>query len=189
MNDRFNELKKSKSGCVIGPYYAGAHGYADDLLLLSPSIEGLQEIVSISNQYAKAHKIQFSTNQDPRKSKTKGVIFSKKEINFEPQRIELCGDPLPWVKSAKYLGGSISNILDGYQSDVKCKRAQFIGRNCELLQEFPLAHPYVKCKINSIYNSSFHDSILWDFMGEKTNQIINSWSVCGSFPLTHTVTF
>ena len=177
MNDLFKELRKSSSGCFIGPYYAGAHGYADDLLLLCPSISGLQEMVSISEKYANDHKIQFSTNPDARKSKTKGIIFSRNKINFEPEMVKLCGDPLPWVESAKYLGGRITNILDGYQNDAKCKRAQFIGRNCELLQEFSLAHPQVKCKINDIYNSSFHGSILWDFTGTYTNQLINSWSV------------
>ena len=177
MNDLFEDLRESRSGCYTGPYYAGAHGYADDLLLLSPSIAGLQEMVSISEQYAKAHKIQFSTNQDPQKIMTKSMIFSKKELNFEPKKIEPCRNPLPWVTSAKYLGGILTNIPDGYQNDVKCKRAQLIGRNCELLQEFPLVHPQVKCKINSIYNSSFHGSMLWDFMGERTNQLFNSWSV------------
>ena len=40
MNDLFQG-----PGCMIGPYYAGVHGHADDLLLLCPSRSGLQEIV------------------------------------------------------------------------------------------------------------------------------------------------
>ena len=47
MNDLFGELQRSKSGCMIGNYYAGVHSYADDLLLLSPSRSGLQEMVEI----------------------------------------------------------------------------------------------------------------------------------------------
>ena len=35
------------------------------------------------------------------------------------------------------------------------KRVMFIEKNCEILQEFPTAHPDVKCKINRMYKSSF----------------------------------
>ena len=127
-----------------GPYYAGVHGYADDLLLLCPSRSGLQEMVDIAHHYATDHKIQFSTNIKPEKSKTKGIVFSYKPLTFTPEPIILSGNPLPWVKEGKYLGGKLTSIFDGYQQDVRIKRALFIERNCEINQEFSLAHPEIK---------------------------------------------
>ena len=177
MNNLFGDLQRSRAGCRIGSYYAGVHGYADDLLLLCPSRSGLQEMVNICENYARSHKIQFSTDPEADKSKTKGIVFSKKDLSFEPAPIYLCGNPLPWVKKAKYLGNILVDTPDGYQMDVKCKRARFIERNCELNQEFPQAHPELKCKINRIYNSSFPGSVLWDLSGENTSKLINSWSV------------
>ena len=177
MNNLFLKLRQSRSGCKIGPYYAGGHGYADDLLLLCPSRSGLQEMVDIAATYAKDHNIKFSTDPLPKKSKTKGIIFSQKPLNYEPAPIILSGNPLPWVEEAKYLGGQLTNIPDGYQQDVRVKRACFIERNCDLNQEFPMAHPEVKCKMNRIYNSSFPGSVLWDLTAPYTAQIINSWSV------------
>ena len=162
MNELFEELEESRSGFSVGSYYAGVFGYADDLLLLCPSRSGLQEMIDISEKYATSHKIQFSTHPEAKKSKTKGIIFSRKSLTFQPEPVKLCGNPLPWVTSAKYLGGQLTSILDGYQVDVKCKRAQFIERNCELIREFPLAHPHVKSRINQIYNSAFFGSVLWD---------------------------
>ena len=53
----------------------------------------------------------------------------------------------------------------------------YIEKNCELNQEFPHAHPEVKCKINRIYNSSFPGSVLWDFSPTNFSQLVNSWSV------------
>ena len=47
----------------------------------------------------------------------------------------------------------------------------------ELIQEFPLAHPDLKCKINRIYNSSFNGSVLYDIFSQPVRQLINSWSV------------
>ena len=36
--------------------------YADDIILLSPSRTGLQEMVKICENFAKATKLKFSTN-------------------------------------------------------------------------------------------------------------------------------
>ena len=133
MNNLFEELRKSRSGCYIGSTYV-AYGYAVDLLLVCPSRSGLQEMVTICEKYANDHKIKFSTAPEAAKSKTKGIIFSKKELSYKPAPILLYGDQLPWVTSAKYLGGKMTSMLDGYQQDARCKRAQFIDRNCELIQ-------------------------------------------------------
>ena len=78
MNELFSEMKKSGAGCHIDEYYAGMFGYADDLLLLCPSRDGLQKMLEIAEKYANDHRISFSTNIDPNKSKTKGIIFFQK---------------------------------------------------------------------------------------------------------------
>ena len=131
----------------------------------------------VAEEYAKHHKISFSTDVNPSKSKTKGIIFTNKQVEDNPDPLILNGTPLPWVCSGKYLGNRICNVQDGYQQDAKEKRAQYIERNCELNQEFSFSHPEVKCQINRIYNSSFSGSCLWDLSGDKTKQLVNSWSV------------
>ena len=177
MNELFTLLRNARTGCHVGNFFAGAMGYADDLLLLCPSREGLQEMLTLAENYASDHKISFSTHHLPAKSKTKGMVFSHRELGWSPAPLMLCGNPLPWVKDAKYLGNTISNIVDGLSKDVKIKRAMFIERNCDILQEFPFAHPSVKCRINRIYNSSFPGSVLWDLSARNVSQLVNSWSV------------
>ena len=54
--------------------------YADDIILLSPSRTGLQEMVKICENYAKANKLKFSTNIRIEKCKTKCLIFLKKGL-------------------------------------------------------------------------------------------------------------
>ena len=177
MDRLFLLLKNSGSGCKISNFYAGAHGYADDLLFICPSRSGLQEMLDIASKYASDHKISFSTNTIPSKSKTKVIVFSDRRIRFSPEPLYLNGNPLPWVEKAKYLGNKVTGILDGYSQDIKEKRAQFIERNCEINQEFSFAHPEVKTRINRIYNSSFPGSVLWDLSSPNAQMIINSWSV------------
>ena len=177
MDSLFTILKKNKSGCFISNYYAGCVGYADDLLFLCPSRSGLQEMLDLAQKYVKEHQISFSTHPDPQKSKTKGIIFTRKNLGFTPAPLMLNGDKLPWIESAKYLGNTVTNVLDGYSRDCRQKRAMYIEKNCELNQEFFYAHPEVKCRINRVYNSSFSGSVLWDFTSDIFSQIVNSWSV------------
>ena len=46
-NGIFQELRRSKVGCFIGRNYVGVLGYADDLYLLAPSIDALQEMLKM----------------------------------------------------------------------------------------------------------------------------------------------
>ena len=98
MDNLFYILKRSGSGCMISKLYAGVHGYADDLLFLCPSRSGLQEILDISSKYVAEHRISFSTNPILSKNKTKGIIFSDRELRFSPAPIILNCNPLPWVE-------------------------------------------------------------------------------------------
>ena len=121
-----------------------------------------EKLSKIWEIYATNHNISFSTDPNPIKSKTKGLIFTPDEKNIETENIKLNGNPLPWVKQAKYLGNTIENVINGLAHDIKLKRARYIEKNCELNQEFMFAHPEIKSKLNHIYNSSFPGSILWD---------------------------
>ena len=70
----FERLRRNKQGCWINGYY-GIAGYADDNALLSPSLDGLQEMINTHDEYAKEHNLTFSTNENVHKSKTKCMVF------------------------------------------------------------------------------------------------------------------
>ena len=95
VNGLFSKLREKKTGCWIGGDYLGILGYADDNFLLSPSYEGLQEMLKTCEDYASEHNLAFSTNPVPDKSKTKCMAFLFKERKLED--LILCGNPLPWV--------------------------------------------------------------------------------------------
>ena len=61
--------------------------------------------------------------------------------------------------------------------DVKNKRAAFINRNNEILQEFYFSHPKTKSKLMSIYNSHFYGSVLWSLGSKEVVQLEKSWNV------------
>ena len=99
-------------------------------------------MLKICEKYANQHGLQFSTDPDPRKWKTKCISFLHEVKELRPMM--LCGNPLPWVEDGKHVGHYIKNVSDGMKNDMKVKRARYIGKNNELIQEFSFAHHKTK---------------------------------------------
>ena len=175
MNQLFSILRKNKSGCWIRGTFFGILGYSDDSLLLAPSLDSLQEMLTICEKYAASHNLKFSTDGNPKKCKTKCLAFLLKDRPLPP--MYLCGNPLPWVSSGKHLGITIENKMDGMKSDIKMKRADYINKNNEIMQEFNFSHPKSKIKINNIYNSHLTGSCLWDLYSKEAVMLEKTWNV------------
>ena len=71
IDELLNDLKNSGIGCYIGNYYCGAYVYADDIILLCPSITGLENLIKICEVYSDKHCINFNGK------KSKLLIFGK----------------------------------------------------------------------------------------------------------------
>ena len=67
--------------------------------------------------------------------------------------------------------------MDGMKKDLLEKRARFISRNMELIQEFSFAHPVTKCQVNEIYNFHFTGSPLWDLFSREAEMLENSFNL------------
>ena len=175
IDDIFQLLRRKKSGCWINGNYAGILGYADDLLLLAPSRDALQEMIQNCEEHTRSLNISFSTHENPKKCKTKCMTFLDKER--EVRNITLDGKDLPWVKSAKHLGCRMTNTSGALTKDIMEKRAIFINRVNELNQEFYFAHPLTKVRINNVFNSYFYGSPLWNLFGKEADRLEKSWNV------------
>ena len=175
-NGLFEELRRSNIGCCVGRNYVGVLGYADDLYLLSPSVDGLQEMLIICEKYAESHNLKFSTDERPSKSKTKCMAYLHKDR--ELRKLTLCGNELPWVPNGKHLGMRIDSIKGNIlTNDVLEKRARYIQCNNELMQEFAYTSCSTKAFINRTFNSHAYGSVLWNLYGREANMLCNTWSV------------
>ena len=74
----FHILRKSLLGCWSNGEFVGIVGYADDNMLLSPTLDGLQRMINICELYAADHNLTFSTNENANKYKTKCMAILKK---------------------------------------------------------------------------------------------------------------
>ena len=177
IDELFSLLRRSRLGCHISGVYLGCFGYADDLFLLSASRTGLQAMVNTCQEFASSKNLQFSTHENPGKSKTKCIVFSKKFGASEGiQPIMLDGVPLPWVSQVKHLGNMLQQD-NSMKVDMCQKRGKFIGKMQSLFQEFNYVDPAVFMKVTNLFNTSFYGSSLWDLFSSDCDRIFKSWNV------------
>ena len=174
MNGLFALLRERRAGCWVKGEYFGMLGYSDDNWLLAPSRNALQEMLVTCEEYAEEHNLIFSTDPNPTKCKTKCIAFLKTRREIVP--LKLCGNPLPWVENAKHLGIFFQNKIEGMRQDIRVKRAKFIDRNNDLMQEYHFAHPRTKFMMNSIYNTHFTGSQVWDLFSKEAIMMENTWN-------------
>ena len=157
--------------------YVGIVVYADDIALLSPTMDGLQNMIKACKGYAKRHNLTFSTHENPSKSKAKCMAFLRETRTI--RNLKLNGKVLPWVESLKHLGTTLTSnrgvcTLD---SDLLEKRAMYRAKNNYLSQEFYYAYPRTKIWINNVYNTSFYGAPLWDLTSRNFEKLEKTWNV------------
>ena len=159
IDNLFYEMSNSGLGCYINNVFYGIFGYADDLVLLSPSRSGLQCMLDLAKSFLEKLGLKISVNHvTPKKSKTKCIAFGMKR---DPLPILLNGINLPWCDSYVHLGHTLSKN-GSCNLDVDIKRRSFIGKFHEFRQELKKSHPEVFMTLIMIYNSHFYGSNLWD---------------------------
>ena len=157
----FALLRESGYGCNVGGVYMGVVGYADDLLLLAPTRDAAQKMLKICEQFTAKNNIQFSTNEDPKKSKSKGlyVVGPRGGALPRPVPLLLCGRPLPWVERAEHLGHVLHQ--DGQmRQDCREKRAHFIDTSVKVREAFYFAHPHEQISATEKYCTALYGSNL-----------------------------
>ena len=127
----FYELKRAGVGCHINGEYAGAFGYADDIVLLSPSLCALKHSITLCEDYVIRFKILFN----PIKSKL--MCFNVKHKDFV---LYLCNQP---VNLVVIFYRSISHTVHTFYQ--KCNH---------VISDFRMLDSFSLHKLHSTYCSS-----------------------------------
>ena len=165
MDNLLKELKDSGIGCHIGHHYFGALGYADDVVLLCPSKEGLKILISICEKYALDHDILFNGK------KSKLLIFGSTS-NKDP-KIYVNGAVVPVCDNAMHLGNFVSsNVSDSIDYGI----GKFNSSFNYFMASFGKCQSSVKNKLFIQYCSSFYGSQIWPlYKNELTKKICVNW--------------
>ena len=177
LDDLLGELRALGIGCHMGGAWVGAAGYADDLILLAPSRTAMQKMLQVCEKYAADHNLQFSTDPDPSKSKSKCLYMCGQLETEYPKPVKLCGQDLPWVKHATHLGHELHQVCN-MEFDANMKRGEFIENSVQIRETFHFANPEEVLSAIQVYASHWYGAMLWDLYGDKVGQLCRAWSTC-----------
>ena len=160
-------LSSSNVGCYIGQLFVGALAYADDLVILAPTVKACKTLLKICETYADEYNIKFNGD------KSYLIVFGKPTCKPE---VFLCGNKIPEVKEVKHLGHLISSDLDD-DADIKHKRATFIGQVNFLTANFKSLRSFQLLKLFKSYCTSFYGSQTWLMDPSKFHRISASYNI------------
>ena len=151
--------------------FMGVVAYADDLVLLAPNRTAAKHMLATCEEFAKINNIQFSTDDNPNKSKSKALhIVGHNGHSEKPAPLMLCDKVLPWVEKCDHLGHSL-NVSASMEDDCKIKRAKFIEEAVKIREQFQFAHPLDIISATETYCSNFYGNQWWHLRGDAVNII------------------
>ena len=156
-------LREKGLGCFYGNHYAGALAYADDIVLLSPSVIVLQDMLNICVDYCNSHKILLNCNKSFLSIFTKSShpiipVLSVKQPDSNGMMIE---NMISYVKNPIHLGHRLqAGLLQN--EDVKFHYLDFNRKANAVLNTFAGCDPFQRVDLLSTYACSFYGSQLWD---------------------------
>jgi len=92
-----NSVVSKNTGCYLNRCCMACIMYAHDLMLLSASVSGLQQLLDVCAHNAKDSCLQFNDK------KSHCTVVGPKH-KCKPSSLSLSGKHLQWVESVKYLG-------------------------------------------------------------------------------------
>ena len=109
-------------------------------------------MITICEQYGAEHNLVFSTDPDPKKSKTKYVFFNGQKKALYPPAVIFDGKELPWVDKDDHLGHM--------EGDASKARGSFMSRASDMRDHLFFAHPEQRIQAIQLYCCDGYGSML-----------------------------
>ena len=155
INETLDIISEMSAGCSISGYKTNLTCYADDLIFLAPSANGLQLILDKLGTLFSA--LSLFVNPD----KSNYIIFKPRNFRFDGSpNITLKGTMIPRVNSCKYLGVIISengDLADDVDRVLNAFYRQFNG----MFSKFNFTNREVLSFLFKTFTSSFYGIDAW----------------------------
>ena len=152
----------------MGHHFVGVFGYADDIILLCPSVSGLMKMIKTCEEYANEHDIIFNGKKSKYlvfgkngKYKINHTVIVNNEVVERCEKAEYLGHPLQTENTTEALAErGINNLNGSYHS--------FMSRfkDCNTTTRDKLFHQYC---------SSMYGSQLWLLNSNDVDKILSRW--------------
>ncbi|XP_026314329.1 uncharacterized protein LOC113226036 [Hyposmocoma kahamanoa] len=151
MDGLIEELSNTKVGCHVEGVCVKNISYADDMVLLSPSIGALKRLLHICERYAVAHGLKYNV------SKSELMVFKVGSKTHTVPRLTLAGSPLKTVTKFKYLGHWVTdNFSDNL--DIERERRSLAVR-CNIPQPAAFCVSFYSCGLWLDYTQGAYNEL------------------------------
>ena len=165
-----SRLKESGFGCHVGHNYMGSFAYADDIVLLSPTITSLESLLDICKTYSAEYNINFNAE------KSKLLVYGKAPNNIT---ITFQGHIIKPISCEKHVGNLVGNNPDVHAQIIQEACNNMYGRLNLLLRQFGKVDSFVLYHLFNTYCLSLYGSQLYKFSSAKVMEPLNvAWRKC-----------
>ena len=168
MDILLKQLEDAGVGCWLGDQYFGSIGYADDLMLLSPSVKGLRSMIDICENFGENYGVKFNSK------KTVCMLFSRLSVGSKPE-VKLCGDRLMWVDNVKHLGHIINHNLSEI-TDVRNKKCDMFSRVNTVVATFGKCPDNVLKTILRTQCAHLYGTCIWNLADKSVQEYVTAWN-------------
>jgi hypothetical protein len=175
MDSILYSLQNSGYGCYVNVAFAGAFAYADDLVLLSASLLGLQKLLDVCAEVAAKYDILFNVNKS-----VAGFVGDK--LSTCAPVLELQGRLLSWVSVIKYLGIDFK-LGSKMQADLSCRARKFQCAVCAILRNKLPGHEsvYVELILKKCMPVLFYGIGVFSLNSNMLNMLSQMWNMAFRF--------
>ena len=166
-------LRKAGIGCFIGLNFVGALAYADDIVLIAPTVSAMRKMLAICDAYATEFDIKFNAQKSAClvcPASNRRYLHSINNIS----KFSVGGEDIEFVESYTHLGHIINSQLNDTE-DISHRRNLFIGQLNSVLCFFNDLDSLVKVQLFKAYCSSLYGSVLWSLDSRSIIDMCSTW--------------
>ena len=166
IDELFNRLKLCGYGCYVGNVYIGAIGYADDCMLLSPTITSMTHQLKICENYSKEYNVSFKVE--------KYQLLHCAKSSDHIDGITYNGIYIKASNVVDHLGNKISSTLSSNENiNTACINFS-VGVN-SVSALFSRSHCSVRRVLFRQVSMAMYGCPLWDLTSSYINKFYTFW--------------
>ena len=155
MDDLSKQLNACNTGCMLGDNLVNNLMYADDLVVLSPSSAGLQQLLNICTVYGIENDIMYNASKSVvlicRTKEDEGQIFPDFKLSFNV--LNVCS-------KVNYLGHFITEHMTD-DEDIRRQCRKMYAQANILARKFSMCSEAVKITLFRAYCTPLYTAHLW----------------------------
>ena len=168
-DERMTRLRTAGYGCHVGSCYVGSFAYADDIIILAPTITSLRLMLQIVHNFGNDYCINFNP------SKSEYLVFGKSEKECDTYVQYNCLS-LKAKNLSKHLGTPFD--LHSMKDQVTELINDMVKRFNTMLSTLECCSYQVKYKLFKSYCMSLYGSVLCDLSSKQILRLYTTWRKC-----------